>query len=427
MLDLRYLREHPEEAERRLRTRDPSLSLQPILERDERRRALLQEVERLRHQRNEVSREIGRLRQRGEAAEELIAAMREVGERIEALERELRQVEAELRDLLARLPNLPHESVPVSLNKADNVVVREWGEKPSFAFPPRHHVELGELLNILDLPRGAKLAGSQFPLYKGLGAELEMALVHWMLDVNVREKGYTLIFPPILVNEATMFASGNLPKFEEQLYRCRDDELYLIPTAEVPLTGFHRDEILREEDLPLYYTAYTPCFRREAGTWGAEERGLIRVHQFNKVELYKFTTPETSYVELERLVADAEDLVRRLGLPYRVSLLVTGDLGQQSAKTYDIEVWLPAQGAYYEVSSCSNCEDYQARRGNIRFRRSESRRVEFVHTLNGSGLATPRLMVALLENYQQPDGSVVIPEVLRPYLGGRERIEPISR
>jgi len=422
MLDLRKIRENRETVEARLRTRDPDLSLDEVVNLDEKRREVLAEVEHLRNQRNVVSKEIGRRKQAGEEVAELIAQMRAVSGRIQELEAQLREVEERLHQALSLLPNVPHESVPIGQDKRDNLVVREWGERPEFDFEPLNHLELAQRHRLLDLRRGAKMAGSQWPLYVGLGAQLEMALVNFCLEVNVREKGYSPVFPPLLVNPETMFASGNLPKFADQLYTCQTDDLLLIPTAEVSLTGLHRDEILAEEDLPLYYTAYTPCFRREAGTYGAEERGLIRVHQFNKVEMYKYTTPETSYAELESLVRDAEDLVERLGLHYRTTLLVTGELGQQAAKTYDVEVWLPGQQAYYEVSSCSNCEDYQARRGRIRYRPRGGGKPRYVHTLNGSGLATPRLMIALLENNQQPDGSILIPEVLRPYLGGLEKI-----
>jgi len=421
MIDIRLIRERREEVEQRLRTRDPAIHLDEVVRLEARRRDLLAEVERRRSRRNELGREIGRRKQAGEDAAELLRESQQLKEQLPALEDELREVEQRLQAELAVLPNLPHPSVPVSLDKADNVLVREWGARREFDFEPLNHLELAKHHRLLDLERGAKLAGSQWPLYVGLGARLELALIHFFLETHTA-KGYTLVLPPLFVNRETMFTAGNLPKFEDQLYACRDDELLAIPTAEVPLTGLHRDEIIPEDDLPLYYTAYTPCFRREAGTYGAEERGLVRVHQFNKVEMYKFVTPESSYDELEAMVRDAEEVVQKLGLHYRTMLLVTGDLGQQAAKTYDVEVWLPGQNAYYEVSSCSNCEDYQARRGQIRYRRRADRKVDFVHTLNGSGLATSRLLISLLENNQQADGSIVIPEVLRPYLGGLEKI-----
>lgn len=423
MLDIRKIREHPEDVEARLRTRDPSVDLKPVLELDERRREMRQEIDELRGKRNEASERIGRMRRQGEDISELRAEMAEVSSRLRTLEGHLREVEDALEGEMALLPNIPHESVPVSADKEDRAIVREVGEPRAFDFEFRNHIQLGTELGILDFARGSKIAGSQFPMYVGLGARLEWALVNFMIDVQTREKEYKLIIPPYLVNTDTMFTSGNLPKFEDQLYRCRDDELYLIPTSEVSLTSIHRDEILNEEDLPLYYTAYSACFRREAGTYGARERGLVRIHQFNKVELYKFTREETSYDELESLVADAEEIVRRLGLHYRVALLVTTDIGQQAAKTYDIEVFLPGQDEYYEISSCSNCEDYQARRGNIRYRPKGGGRPKFVHTLNGSGVATSRLMISILENCQEPDGSVVVPEVLVPYMGGIERID----
>ena len=424
MLDIRKIREHPEDVEARLRTRDPAVDLKPILELDGRRRSMQGEIDTLGEKRNEVSERIGRMRREGEDISELRAEMSEVGARIKTLEGELREVGEALDREMVLLPNIPHESVPVSEDKEDKIIVREEGGPRAFDFEFKNHVQLSEELGILDFERGAKIAGSQFPMYVGMGARLEWALINFMIDVQTREKDYTLIIPPYLVNADTMFASGNLPKFEDQLYRCRDDELYLIPTSEVSLTSIHRDEILDEENLPLYYTAYSACFRREAGTHGARERGLVRVHQFNKVELYKFTTEGTSYNELEALVADAEEIVRRLELHYRVALLVTTDIGQQAAKTYDIEVHLPGQEMYYEVSSCSNCEDYQGRRGNIRYRPKGGGRPKFIHTLNGSGLATSRLMVSILENGQEPDGSVVVPEVLVPYMGGVDRLEP---
>lgn len=425
MLDLDRIRQDPQGVEQALRRRDPSIQLQPVLELDSRRRQLLNQVEGLRNQSRIQSREIGRADRNDPAVQARIAELRELSRRIRELEDELQQVEGQLRGRLLRLPNLPHPDVPVGEKEAGKVVLRQWGQRRDFGFAPKHHMELNLRLHLFDFERAAKMAASQFPMYVGPGAQLEWSLIRFMMDVNTREKRYTLVIPPYLVNEQSGITAGSLPKFEDvsQLYKCAEDELYLIPTSEVPLANMHRDEILEEQRLPLYYTAYTANFRREAGTYGATERGLIRVHQFNKMELFKYTTPETSYQELESLVADAEDLVQRLGLPGRTVRLVASDMAQQAAMTIDVEVWLPGQGAFYEVSSCSNCEDYQARRGSMRYRPAGGGRPRFVHTLNGSGLATSRLMVAVLETYQEEDGSVTIPEVLRPYMGC-QRISP---
>jgi len=427
VLDLKRIRENPEQVEAQLRRREPNLSLKPLVELDERHRELLHRIETLRNEQKNLSKEVGKAKSQGADAGPILARVSELKKAIAALEDPRRQAEEQLNALLVELPNPPHPSVPVDRDKKNNVEVRRWAEKRRFDFEPRNHLQLSERLGLFDFTRAAKMTGSQWPMYIGAGARLEFALIQFMLEETIA-KGFTPVLPPLLVNETSMFTSGNLPKFADQLYKCQDDPLYLVPTSEVPLTNLHRDEILEESDLPLYYCSYTPCFRREAGTYGAEERGLVRVHQFHKVEMYKFTTPETSYEELESLTAAAEDLVRKLELHSRTMLLVTGDLGQQAAKTYDVEVWLPGQNAYYEVSSCSNCEDYQARRGNIRYRPTDApgqkAKPRFVHTLNGSALATSRLMIALVENNQQADGSILIPEVLRKYLGGQERIEP---
>ncbi|MCX7887933.1 MAG: serine--tRNA ligase, partial [Verrucomicrobiae bacterium] len=352
-----------------------------------------------------------------------MAAMRQVGDRIAALDAQIAAVEQQLESALLMLPNLPHESVPPGKNSAHNVVVRVWGEKPHFDFVPRPHWELGENLRILDFARAAKISGSGFILYTAAGARLERGLINFLLDLHTRQHGYTEIFPPFLITRQCMIGTGQLPKFEEDMYRLRDDELYLAPTAEVPLCNLHRDEILRPDQLPIYYCAYTPCFRREAGAAGKDTRGMIRVHQFDKVELVKLCTPESSYEELEKMVADAERVLQLLGLHYRVVLLCTGDMGFASAKTYDIEVWAPGQNAYLEVSSCSNCEDFQARRANIRYKTADGKN-RFVHMLNGSGTALARLYVALLETYQQADGTVKLPEILKPYLGETTHIKP---
>ncbi len=416
MLDVRFVRENIELVKEALRKRDYDITVDEFLELDEKRRSLIREVEDLRNRRNTVSEEIGKLKRQGQDASEMIAEMKTVSDRIKALDEQLREVDSAIRDFLLNIPNIPHESVPVGKDEEDNVEVRRWGQPREFDFEPLNHWDIGESLDIIDFERASKIAGARFSLMKGLGAKLERALMNFMLDLNT-EKGYKEVFPPILVNRETMTGTGQLPKFEMDLFKVADPEFYLIPTAEVPVTNIHRDEILKEEDLPLYYTAYTPCFRREAGSYGKDTRGLIRQHQFNKVELVKFSKPEDSYDELEKLTRDAEDILQKLGLPYRVVVLCTGDLGFSASKTYDIEVWLPGQGRYREISSCSNFEDYQARRANIRFRRQGKKGTEFVHTLNGSGLAIGRTVVAILENYQQKDGTVVVPEALRPYMG----------
>lgn len=417
MLDLKFVRENPDIVKESLRRRGyEEASLDDFLYLEEDRRRVIVEVEELRNRRNTVSDEIGKKKKAGEDADELIREMRTVSERIKELDEKLKDIDQRIREFLLTVPNIPHESVPTGADEDDNIEVRRWGEPVEFDFEPLNHWDIGEALDIMDFDRASKIAGARFSLMKGAGARLERALMNFMLDHNTA-LGYREVFPPLLVNRETMTGTGQLPKFEMDLFRTADPELYLIPTAEVPVTNIHRDEILREEDLPLYYTAYTPCFRREAGSYGKDTRGLIRQHQFNKVELVKFSKPEDSYDELERLTRDAEDILQKLGLPYRVVVLCTGDLGFSASKTYDIEVWLPGQKRYREISSCSNFEDYQARRANIRFRRSGKKGTEFVHTLNGSGLAIGRTLVAVIENYQQKDGTVLIPEVLRPYMG----------
>ncbi|WP_297056453.1 serine--tRNA ligase [Thermosulfurimonas sp.] len=422
MLDLKVLRERPQWVKQRLATRGGDYPIERILDLDTRRRHLIAELDRLRHERKTLSEEIGRLKRQGQDPEDLVSRVKLLGERIKALEGELREVEGEQKRLLLELPNLPHESVPVGEDEKDNQVVKRWGDLPQFDFKPRPHWEIGVELGILDFERAAKITGSRFTVYYGAGALLERALINFMLDLHIRKHGYREVLPPFMVNEETLIGTGQLPKFKEDLFKLEDWDYYLVPTAEVPVTNLHREEILPEEVLPLYYTAYTPCFRSEAGAHGRDTRGIVRQHQFNKVELVKITTPETSYQELESLLLDAEEVLQLLGLPYRVMLLCTGDLGFSAAKTYDIEVWAPGQGRFVEISSCSNCEDFQARRANIRYRPRSGGKPRFVHTLNGSGLAVGRTVMAILENYQQPDGSVVIPEVLRPYMGGLERI-----
>lgn len=417
MLDPKYLRENLEVVEQRLATRAEGLNLGRFRELDSRRRELLREAESLKAVRNAASEEISRIKDKSQA-QPRIAEMREVSAKIKVLDEELRGVDDELQMVLLTIPNVPHESVPVGASEADNREVRKWGEPPRFGFTPKPHWEIGEGLGILDFARGAKLTGARFTLYRGAGARLERALVNFMLDLHTGTHGYVEMLPPFMVNRESMTGTGQLPKFEEDLFRLEGTDYFMIPTAEVPVTNIHRDEILKGSDLPLSYTAYTPCFRKEAGSYGKDVRGLIRQHQFNKVELVKFTHPSSSYAELEQLLNNAEEVLRRLGLHYRVVELCTGDMGFSAAKTYDIEVWVPAQDTYREISSCSNFEDFQARRASIRFREDEKAKPEFVHTLNGSGLAVGRTLVAILENYQQEDGTVVVPEALRPYMGG---------
>lgn len=416
MLDLELIRKNPEFVKERLKTRGEGFEelVDKVMELDHERRSILRELESLRAERNAKSKEIGMLKRKGEDTSSLEEEVKKIKESIEAYEEKLASVEEKLRDLMLRIPNLPHKSVPIGKDESENVEVRRWGKPKDFSFEPRPHWEIGERLGIFDFERAGKISGSRFVILKDWGAKLERALINFMLDLHSR-KGYKEVWPPHLVRPEILVGTGQLPKFEEELYKCERDNLYLIPTAEVPLTNLYRDEILSEEDLPIYMVSYTPCYRREAGSYGKDIRGIIRQHQFNKVELVKIVKPEHSYEELERLTADAEDVLRLLELPYRVVLLCTGDMGFASAKTYDIEVWFPSQGRYREISSCSNCEDFQARRMNTRYRDAQGK-LHFVHTLNGSGLAIGRTLAAILENYQQEDGSVVVPEALRDYL-----------
>ena len=422
MLEIKYVRLNLSVVSEALQKRGDAADLDTFKTADARRREILSESEALRHRKNVVSDEIAKKKKNGENAEDQVTEMRAVANRIKQMQQELAECEETISRILIRIPNIPHESVPVGQDDTQNRLVREAGEKPAFDFPPKAHWDIGEALKILDFERAAKIAGARFPLYFGLGARLERALISFMLDFHITENGYTEVLPPFIVNRKSMTGTGQLPKFEMDLFKLEDWDYYLIPTAEVPVTNIYQDETIDEEALPIYYTAYTPCFRSEAGSHGKDTRGLIRQHQFNKVELVKFVSPESSYDELETLLADAEEVLKRLGLPYRVVVLCTGDLGFSSAKTYDIEVWMPAQEKYREISSCSNFEGFQARRAGIRMRRKGRKGTEPVHTLNGSGLAVGRTVAAILENYQQADGSVVIPEVLRPYMGGKERI-----
>ncbi|MEJ2672516.1 MAG: serine--tRNA ligase [Deltaproteobacteria bacterium] len=424
MLDIKFVREHLEEVETALKNRGQEISLEDYRGREAERRRLLTRLDELRHERNNLSKEVGGLMKAGRRQE-----VQPLRDRVTAINEESKDLEAQaeaqdfwVREFLLNLPNIPHESVPVGASAEDNPVVKTWGQAPKFDFPPRAHWDIGENLGILDFERAAKIAGARFALLRGAGALLERALINFMLDLHTEKHGYLEVLPPFITNEGSMQGTGQLPKFKEDLFKLEGWNYYLVPTAEVPVTNIHRDEILAAENLPLYYTAYTPCFRSEAGSYGQDVRGLIRQHQFNKVELVKFTLPENSYDELESLLADAEEVLQELGLPYRVVVLCTGDMGFAAAKTYDIEVWLPGQELYREISSCSNFESYQARRAAIRFRRRGSKGTDLVHTLNGSGLAVGRTLVAILENYQQADGSVAVPEKLRPYMGGMEKI-----
>ncbi|NOY13294.1 MAG: serine--tRNA ligase [Deltaproteobacteria bacterium] len=422
MLDIKYLRENFAAAEKALATRGDGIDLSGFQQLDQQRRELLGEGEALKAEKNRVSALIGQTKDKRQVQGE-IARMKDVSVRIKELDDQLRTAEEQLRELLMGVPNIPHEKSPVGISEDDNVEIRTWGEKPSFSFTPKAHWDIGEELGILDFERASKLSGARFALYLGAGARLERALINFMLDLHTEQHGYLETLPPFLVNRATMTGTGQLPKFESDLFHTEEVDLFLIPTAEVPVTNIHRDEILSEKELPLCYTAYTPCFRKEAGSHGRDTRGLIRQHQFSKVELVKFSRPEDSDAELETLLQDAEKVLQLLELPYRVVDLCTGDIGFSAARTFDIEVWLPGQDAYREISSCSNFRDFQARRMSIRFRREGAKKPELVHTLNGSGLAIGRTWLAILENYQQEDGSVLIPEVLKPYMGGLEKIE----
>lgn len=423
MLDVKLLRTEFEKVEQTLRNRGASLDLVAgFPELDQKRRELIQETETLKNRRNTVSQEVAKLKRSGGDAESLIVEMREVGDRIKELDEVLREMDVQVEELTLSIPNIPNESVPVGASEEDNVEIRRIGEVPAFGYEPKAHYDIAHELGILDFERAAKVTGSRFTFYRGLGARLERALISFMMDLHSDKHGYEEVLPPYIVNRDSLIGTGQLPKFEEDLFKIKDTDYYLIPTAEVPVTNIHRDEILDVETLPQNYVAYSACFRSEAGSAGRDTRGLIRQHQFNKVELVKLVKPEDSYAELEKLTGDAEKVLQLLGLPYRVLTLCTGDMGFASAKTYDLEVWIPSANTYREISSCTNFEDFQARRAGIRFRREAKSKPEFVHTLNGSGLAVGRTVAAILENFQQADGSVVIPEALRPYMGGVEAI-----
>ena len=427
MLDPAYVRENVETVRQRLAARgiDLSSELEQLATLESHRRRLIPQVEGLKREQNTAGDEVARAKRQGIDARPIFEANKQRSQKIKQMEIELDGIEQQRGRLLGTIPNIPHDSVPEGKSAADNVVVRTWGEPRSFDFEPKAHWDIGTALGILDFERATKISGARFAVMMAAGAQLERALINFMLSLHSGEHGYTEVEPPFMVNSATLYGTGQLPKFEQDLFKIAGDwDLYLIPTAEVPVTNLYRGEILDGRLLPLKYTSYTPCFRSEAGSYGADVRGLIRQHQFDKVELVKFAAPESSYDELEKLTMDAERILQLLGLPYRTVLLCTGDMGFSSAKTYDIEVWLPHQKTYREISSCSNCEAFQARRANIRYRPQGTGKAEFVHTLNGSGLAVGRTWIAILENYQQADGSVVIPEALRPFMGGREVIEP---
>jgi seryl-tRNA synthetase len=423
MLEIKFVRQNLSDVERALKARHSELDISAFQTADDLRRGVLVELEELRHQRNRVSDQIADLKRDGEDAKVLVEQMRAVSAKIKMLEQELAVHQETLDKILLEIPNIPHASVPLGKDAVDNSLVKQVGTPPHFEYDAQAHWDIGTRLGILDFERAAKITGARFPLYIGVGAHLERVLINFMLDIHISDHGYTEVLPPFAVNRQSMTNTGQLPKFEQDLFKLEGWDYFMIPTAEVPLTNLHQGEVLDESRLPIYYTAVTPCFRSEAGSYGKDTRGLIRQHQFNKVEMVKLTQPEMSYDELEKMLTNAEAVLQRLGLPYRVVSLCSGDIGFSAAKTYDLEVWMPGQGAYREISSCSNCESFQARRANIRFRRKGKKGTELVHTLNGSGLAVGRTVAAILENYQQADGSVVIPETLRPYMGGMEVIK----
>jgi len=422
MLDLKFMQKHPDHIRQALQARGVDLDFDHFLALDEKRKDIVEQVEDLRHQRNQASNEVARLKKAGENADTHISRLSVVAERIKELDTQRKEVEQEMETLRLSIPNIPHPDVPLGVSDEDNQEVKTWGSLPEFDFQPRAHWDLGPQLGGLDFERAAKITGSRFALAWGWAARLERALISFMLDIQTTENGYLEVLPPFIVNEQSMQGTGQLPKFKEDLFKLEDWPYYLIPTAEVPVTNIHRDEVLAEDQLPMGYTAFTPCFRSEAGSYGKDTKGLIRQHQFNKVELVRFAHPDSSYDQLELLLGHAETILQRLNLPYRVVTLCSGDLGFSAAKTYDIEVWLPGQSAYREISSCSNFEDFQARRANIRFQPAKGKKKEFVHTLNGSGLAVGRTLVAIIENFQQQDGSIRLPDALHPYMGGQTLI-----
>lgn len=423
MLDIRRIRNNSQEVIEALKKRNGNFPIERVVELDEKRRDILVKVEEMKAKQNQVSKEIPKLKKEGKDVSEVFAEMKDLSEKVKELDVEVKNIDEELRNTLLQIPNTPHKSVIEGKSDEDNVEIRKWGEPRDFSFTPKAHWDLGTDLNILDFERASKITGARFTLFKGKGAKLERALINFMVDLHTEEHGYSEMSTPFMVNRDSMIGTGQLPKFEEDMFHLPSKDYFLVPTAEVPLTNLLRDEIIEEDKLPIYYTAYTPCFRQEAGSAGRDTRGLIRNHQFDKVELVKFAHPDNSYEELEKLTLDAEEVLKRLGIPYRVVMLSTGDLGFSSAKTYDIEVWMPSYERYVEISSCSNFEDFQARRANLRFRREETGKVEYLHTLNGSGLAVGRTLAAILENYQEEDGSIRVPEALRPYFKDVTKID----
>ena len=432
MLDLKFIRENPDIVEASLKHRRADISLSQLLDADRQWRYTQTEADKLRNYQNNVSKEIAELKRSNQNASDKIAEMKNISQKIKEFNNQAQSLKAEIDKTLMEIPNIPHETTPIGSSESDNPEIKRWGKQPNFDFEPKPHWEIAEALDIVDFRRGSKIAGNNFLLYKGIGAKLERALINFMLDLHTNQHGYTEISPPFVANRPTMTGTGQLPKFESDMYRCDQDQenpendLFLIPTAEVPVTNIFANEMLSGTNLPINYTAYTPCFRREAGSYGRETRGMIRLHQFDKVEMVKFTTPETSYDEHESLLTNVEAVVQALSLPYRVITLCTADLGFSASKCYDVEVWTAGEERFLEISSCSNFEDFQARRANIRFRRESGAKPEFVHTLNASGLALPRVVIAILENYQYADGSVGIPQVLKPYMGGLDRIESLA-
>jgi len=417
MLDIKFIRNNVDKVKKAIELKNDHADIDRLLELDNNKRKMMTEVEELKHQRNKVSEDIGRMKQQNQDASQFIGEMKNVSDRIKQLDEKVKSFDQEIYEILIRIPNIPHESVPIGKDASANLAIKRWGELPPKDYKPKPHWEVGEKLGIIDFAGGSRVAGSFFINYKGLGARLQRALIAFMLDLHIKKHGYTEVYPPFIVNRESMFGTGQLPKLEDDMYVTSIDDLFLIPTAEVPVTNLLREQILKGEDLPIYYTAYTPCFRREAGTYGKDTRGLVRVHQFDKVEMVKFVKPETSYAELEMLLNNAEEVLQLLELPYRILALSTGDLSFAAAKCYDIEVWADGLGKWLEVSSCSNFEDFQARRANIRFKRDASARPEYVHTLNGSGLALPRTVIAILENYQTDEGTIMVPKVLREFMG----------
>ena len=427
MLDIKFIRENPEKVKKSLKDRNLKLDIDGLLQLDGERRILLTEVDKLKHKRNTESKEVAKLKGEKKDAGPLLTEMKSISQKIKEIDSKVGAIDRKIADIIVNIPNIPHSDVPIGPDARSNKLIKEWGKLPNFGFNLLTHIDLGESLHILDFPTSAKLAGAGFSLFLGNGAKMVRALMNFMVELHTTKHGYKEVWPPALVNRASMTATGQLPKLEDDMYKLKDEDLFLIPTAEVPVTNIHRDQVLDEDELPICYTAYTPCFRREAGSYGKDTKGLSRVHQFDKVEMVKFVKPEDSYKELESLLEDAEEVIQLLKLPYRVMALSTGDLSFAASKCYDIELWAAGSATWLEVSSCSNFEDFQARRANIRFREKSTGRLSYLHTLNGSGVAFARLIIAILENYQKKDGTVEIPKVLQPYMGGEKVIRPADK